>query len=318
MGGLRRGVRVARARRAARLTGTSAAGERVALRPPIASADERRGRHEETMERLAVDAPQPPAQEPLLPDDASGASVSRLPARDRPRATLFGIPIDLAEPAETLRAILAWERDGTPRRVSYVNPHVINRSRELPDLAHALRSADLVICESRAVQLAARVLELPVPHRMTGADWIWSLAALCESGGRSLYLLGAAPPVAHEAAARLERSYPRLRIVGAHHGYAELDSAQNRRVIEDINAVRPDIVLARMGTPKQELWASRYASELDVGVVWSVGGLFDHLAGRVPRSPRLDPRRLWRRSLLDTPVFLCRTLVEAPRRRARA
>ena len=32
--------------------------------------------------------------------------------------------------------------------------------------------------------------------RMTGADWIWSLAALCETTGQSIYLLGSEPGIA--------------------------------------------------------------------------------------------------------------------------
>jgi N-acetylglucosaminyldiphosphoundecaprenol N-acetyl-beta-D-mannosaminyltransferase len=157
---------------------------------------------------------------------------------------------------------------------------------------------------------------------MTGADWVWGLASLCEAEERSLYLLGADPPLARAAAARLQRWYPRLRIVGSYHGYAELGSPQNERVIEDINATRPDIVLLGMGTPKQELWAGRYADALDTSVLWTVGALFDYLAGRVPRAPRMladnglewifrlaiEPHRMWRRYLIGNPVFLSRVL----------
>ena len=36
------------------------------------------------------------------------------------------------------------------------------------------------------VRLATKAIGLSVPHRMTGADWIWGVAALCEAHGRSL------------------------------------------------------------------------------------------------------------------------------------
>ena len=63
----------------------------------------------------------------------------------------------------------------------YVNAHVVNQSRSTPSLAEALRRADLVYCDGYGVRLAARALNRPVPHRMTGADWIWVLAS-CASG----------------------------------------------------------------------------------------------------------------------------------------
>jgi len=250
----------------------------------------------------------------------------------RPASPIFEIPIDLAHPAELLRTISAWASAGVNRRVMYVNAHVVNQSRATPGLGEALRRADLVYCDGYGVRLAARVLGHPVPHRMTGADWIWGLARVCELGQHPLYLLGSEPPLAREAAARLRGLYPRLDVVGAHHGFFELDSSHNERVIEDINAHRPRIVLVGMGTPKQELWVDRYADRLDGAVVWTVGALFDYVSGRTPRAPRwladnglewifrlaIEPQRMWRRYLLGNPVFLKRVLAEARQQRTPA
>ncbi len=243
----------------------------------------------------------------------------------RPASAIFEIPIDLAHPADLLRTICGWASEGTNRRVMYVNAHVVNQARVTPGLGEALRGADLVYCDGYGVRLAARALKRPVPHRMTSTDWIWGLASLCELASHPLYLLGSEPPRAREAAAHLRRLYPRLDVVGAHHGFFELDSPHNERVIEDINAHRPRIVLVGMGTPKQELWADRYADRLDGAVVWTVGALFDYVSGRTPRAPRwladnglewifrlaIDPQRMGRRYLLGNPVFLKRVLTEA-------
>jgi N-acetylglucosaminyldiphosphoundecaprenol N-acetyl-beta-D-mannosaminyltransferase len=247
----------------------------------------------------------------------------------RPSSPIFDIPIDLAQPAELLRTISAWGADRRTRRVMYVNAHVVNQSRVTPGLDLALQRADLVYCDGYGVRLAARVLGLPVPHRMTGADWIWGLATLCERSNQPIYLLGSEPPIAREAAARLRRWYPKLDVVGAHHGFFGLDSPHNERVIEDINAHGPSIVLVGMGTPKQELWVDRYAERLNGAVVWTVGALFDYVSGHTPRAPRwladnglewifrltIEPQRMWRRYLLGNPIFLSRVASEARRDR---
>jgi N-acetylglucosaminyldiphosphoundecaprenol N-acetyl-beta-D-mannosaminyltransferase len=257
--------------------------------------------------------------------ELSGDDRPALAAAPRPSSSIFDIPIDLAQPGELLRTISAWASDQRTRRVMYVNAHVVNQSRATPGLGGALRRADLVYCDGYGVRLAARVLNLPVPHRMTGADWIWGLASLCERSGQPIYLLGSEPPIAREAAARLRRWYPQLDVVGAHHGFFDLDSPHNERVIEDINAHRPAIVLVGMGTPKQELWVDRYADRLDGAVVWTVGALFDYVSGHMPRAPRwladnglewifrlaIEPQRMWRRYLLGNPAFLSRVLSEA-------
>jgi N-acetylglucosaminyldiphosphoundecaprenol N-acetyl-beta-D-mannosaminyltransferase len=242
---------------------------------------------------------------------------------------IFDIPIDLGQPAELLHRITGWVgQGGPPRRVMYVNAHVLNQSQENPLLRRTLEEADLVYCDGYGVRLAAKALEVQTPHRMTGADCIWGLATLCERAGQSIYLLGSEPGVAAKAATRLHRLYPRLKVAGAHHGYFELDSPHAERVIEDINEHEPDIVLVGMGTPKQELWVERNASLLRADVLWTVGALFDYVSGRVPRAPAwladnglewifrlaIEPQRMWRRYLLGNPVFVSRVIGQARHR----
>jgi len=264
-----------------------------------------------------------PLSDPCAPAQAPDSASSRI----------FEIPVDLGRPAELLTRITSWAQtrsSGPPRRVMYVNAHVLNQSRENPILRDALEHSDLVYCDGYGVRLAAKALDVEIPHRMTGADWIWGLATLCEAAGQSIYLLGSEPGVAGEAAQRLRRLYPRLNVAGAHHGYFDLDSPHGERVIEDINARRPDIVLVGMGTPKQELWVQRNARRLDVDVLWTVGALFDYVSGRVPRAPgwladnglewifrlAIEPQRMWRRYLLGNPVFVSRVLSQARQRHA--
>jgi len=253
-------------------------------------------------------------------EELSTVAPSRLVSAERAAAPIFGIPVDLAPPADLLAMVTGWAAEHVTRRVMYVNAHVVNQSHTTPGLRDALARADLVYCDGYGVRLAARALHLAVPHRMTGADWIWGLAGLCQQHGQSIYLLGSEPPIAREAAARLQRWYPELRIAGAHHGYFEIDSPHNLRVIEDIVDRAPDIVLVGMGTPKQELWADRYAAELGGAVVWSVGALFDYVSGRTSRAPHvladhglewifrlaIEPHRMWRRYLIGNPAFLSR------------
>ncbi len=253
---------------------------------------------------------------------------------------IFDIPIDLGRPEDLLGRITGWaHRNGNgngngvprlPRRVMYANAHVLNQSAGNRALRGALESADLVYCDGYGVRLAAKALEAPIPHRMTGADWIWSLAAMCEIAGESIYLLGSEPGIAAGAAEHLGSTYPALRVAGHHHGYFDVGSPHDDRVIEHINACRPSIVLVGMGTPKQEHWVRTHAHRLDVDVLWTVGALFDVVSGKVPRAPgwladnglewifrlAIEPGRMWRRYLLGNPVFMHRVMSEARARQA--
>ncbi|MEA2423882.1 MAG: N-acetylglucosaminyldiphosphoundecaprenol N-acetyl-beta-D-mannosaminyltransferase [Thermoleophilaceae bacterium] len=241
-----------------------------------------------------------------------------------PQSRLFGLDIETSPPADLLRRILAFAERGEHRRVSYVNAHVLNQSFTDDALRDALQRSDLVYCDGYGVRLATKAIGLPVPHRMTGADWIWGVAALCEAEGRSLYLLGSDAGASQEAAACLKRWYPRLEVRGAHHGYFQIGTPHSERVVEHINEHKPDVLLVGMGTPLQELWVDHYFDRLDANVVWTVGALFDYVSGRVQRAPHwmadhglewifrlaIEPRRMWRRYLLGNPVFLWRVMSE--------
>jgi N-acetylglucosaminyldiphosphoundecaprenol N-acetyl-beta-D-mannosaminyltransferase len=135
--------------------------------------------------------------------------------------------------------------------------------------------------------------------------------------GYRIFLLGTEQVIVERAAERLRVRFPGLE-VAAHHGFFDLDGAENAAVLERIAAFAPHVVLVGMGMPRQERWIARNAPALEANVTMSVGALFDYLAERVARGPRwltdngfewvcrlwYEPRRLWRRYLLGNPRFL--------------
>ena len=82
-------------------------------------------------------------------------------------------------------------------------------------LAAFLHATNLVYCDGNGVRLGARILGKSIPARMTGADWIWELAAHSE-GKWKLFWLGGAPGVAQLAASRLQSKHPQLEIETDH------------------------------------------------------------------------------------------------------
>ena len=215
-------------------------------------------------------------------------------------------------------------RGGRRGRVLNANAHCLNLCYEDPKLRDFLNGAEVVFCDGAGVMLAARMLGRRIPQRITYADWIWQLADLAAAQGFSLYLLGARPGVAREAAMRLRERYPNLEIVGFRHGYFDhsAGSPENEAVVEEIKASAPDILLVGLGMPLQERWLMENIDRLDAGVALTGGAVFDYVSGRLRRGPRLlrengfewlarllvEPRRLWRRYLIGNPLFLLRVL----------
>lgn len=257
---------------------------------------------------------------------------SRSHRRDKP-GTVNILGVNVAEWTAD-RLIDAMIRSATRRSVGtgqplstvhYANVHVVNTAYHNRRLRDQLARASTVYCDGSGVRLGAALLGERLLPRLTAADWIEPFCERAASAGVSVFLLGSAEGVAASAARVLQRRHPHLRLVGAHHGF--LDDQSSAAVIANVNVASPDVLLVGMGTPLQELWLERYRSQIEAPVVWTVGALFDFVAGVQRRAPKwlsamhmewlwrvaTDPRRLGRRYLLGNPLFCTRILQQRVR-----
>lgn len=137
-----------------------------------------------------------------------------------------------------------------------------------------------------------------------------------------IFLLGARPGIAEDAADELQRIAARHKIVGTHHGY--IGEAEIPLVLEKIRNSGADLTLVAFGNPLQEKFVDHHFHALNCEMVICVGGLFDFLSGAVPRAPLwlrrlhlewafrllIEPLRMWRRYLLGNFVFMARVFTE--------
>jgi N-acetylglucosaminyldiphosphoundecaprenol N-acetyl-beta-D-mannosaminyltransferase len=240
------------------------------------------------------------------------------------RVVVLGVPIDPLTIPELHERLLQFVRGNGRATVLHANVHAINLAQRFPWFGDRLRQADLVFCDGHGVMLGARLLGQHLPERITYAEWMWRLAAFCETHGLSLYFLGARDGVAAAAAGRLQGRHPRLRIAGTHHGYFDMAAASpdSEQVIDGINGSRPDIVIVGFGMPLQEDWVGRYRTRIGAPVVLTGGAVFDYVSGRLRRPPRwmttrglewlgrllIEPGRLWTRYVVGNPLFIARVL----------
>ena len=82
---------------------------------------------------------------------------------------------------------------------------------------------------------------------------------------------------------------------------------------ETLQKVKPDILLACFGCPKQEKWVSEHYRDCASGVTLCAGATVDFLAGNIKRAPKVfsenglewfyrfvkEPKRLFHRYFVD-------------------
>lgn len=160
-----------------------------------------------------------------------------------------------------------------------------------------------------------RFYRTPLQEKISGSDFIWSIAHVAAKNKYRLFLFGGAATVAERAALKLQTDVYDLRIAGVNEGDLKKPATE---ILEAINRSRADILLVCLGSPVQERWLVENLPKTCCRVGIGLGGTFDFVAKIIPRAPRwmqknglewlyrlfIEPRRLRRQLALPKLAWL--------------
>lgn len=161
------------------------------------------------------------------------------------------------------------------------NSEFVQRAERDEKFRSALNGADLVLPDGIGVVYAAKILGRPLQGRVPGCDFAAALCVWMAENNKKLFLLGAKPGVAEQAAQKLESAHPGLAVCGTHDGYFQ----ESGPVAEAIRAAGADAVFVCLGAPKQEYWMIEYGPQTGAAFLIGLGGSLDVFAGTVKRAP---------------------------------
>ena len=251
-------------------------------------------------------------------------SAERLKTRDvssdRPqRVNVLGVGVHPSNMASTLALFDRWISERRREYVCVADVHVVMQARWTPQYRMVLNGAGMVTTDGMPLVWLCRLERGRHVERVYGPDL---LLAACEHGlsaGRRHFFLGGPPGLGEALAARLTERFPGLQVAGVHSPpFRATSAAEDRAMVEQINAAEPDFVWVGLGAPKQEWWMARYRPELKAPLLIGVGAAFDFHAGAKTQAPaplraigaewlfRLltEPARLWPRYRRVVPAFL--------------
>lgn len=221
--------------------------------------------------------------------------------------TILGVPIDSVTHAEAITRARAMARSDVPHHIMTPNPEMIVEAQKNRVFLALLQRSALNIPDGAGLLWAARHLGCVLPERVTGVDFLTSIAP--ESDLQPVFFLGAAEGVAAKAAERLQETSSGLVVAGTYAGTPSVGEEED--IIRRINASGARTLFVAYGAPAQDLWIDRVLPRLQsVRVAMGVGGAFDFLAGTKKRAPLFLQRSglewLWR--LFQEPRRLPRIL----------
>lgn len=240
------------------------------------------------------------------------------------RIKLFNIDIDQLTMQETVEKIGQWLLSDEMHNHYVVTPnvdHIVNLRSNIA-FKQAYSAASLVVADGWPVVLASKLLGRPLPEVVSGSDLVPAVFDYFQHEKRRplrVFLLGAMPGVAEQAANNIHQHWSQVEVVGVfspNFGFEKSEQA-SLHICQLVSQAKADIVVFGVGAPKQELWSKQYAKQLNTKVILCVGATIDFLAGEKARAPmwvrkigmewlhRLmtEPKRLAKRYFVDAFIF---------------
>ncbi|MCK4983245.1 MAG: WecB/TagA/CpsF family glycosyltransferase, partial [Victivallaceae bacterium] len=238
-----------------------------------------------------------------------------------PKVNLMDVEFDNVSMKEAVDVLTQDMAAGKRKKVYYVNADCFNTTVKDKSYLELLRKGDYILPDGVGVLLACKMLQVGLRENVNGTDMLPFICQMAVENNYSIYLFGAKPGIAAMMRQKLMEAYPALCIAGERNGYFS-DDLEEKEMIDEINLLKPDILLVALGVPFQEKWIEKHYDELPCRLMIGVGGLFDFYSGNIKRAPlwlremglewifrlAMEPRKKFKRYTIGNSSFLWQVL----------
>jgi len=238
------------------------------------------------------------------------------------KVNVLGVGISVLDQDRALEFLFDAVRNGKRGYVTVTGVHGVTEAQSDPSLMEIFNRALLVTPDGMPMVWMGRLQKHKSIRRVYGPDLMLNICEHSPQRGYSHFLYGGVAGVAEDLKRQLETRFPGLKIVGTFTPpFRRLNDVELENLRDVVRATQPDFFWVGLSTPKQEFFMAEYVSVLpDAKIFIGVGAAFDLLAGHVRQAPRWmqgvglewlfrliqEPKRLWRRYLVNNPLFVIR------------
>jgi N-acetylglucosaminyldiphosphoundecaprenol N-acetyl-beta-D-mannosaminyltransferase len=218
-----------------------------------------------------------------------------------------------------------WIDAGLPGYVCVTGVHGVMEAQHDPEFLRILNHATINLPDGMPMTWVGRLQGFRQMDRVFGPDFMAAICRLSLERGYRNFFYGGQHGVGDLLSETLSNRFPGLQVVGTFTPpFRPLTPHEEDEVAAQISQSRPHIVWVGLSTPKQERFMAQYASRFQVPLMVGVGAAFDYHTGQIRDCSswikraglqwlhRLiqDPKRLWRRYLINNPAFIWRIVLQ--------
>ncbi len=236
----------------------------------------------------------------------------------RARVNILGVGVSAVNMESALRETELLLDRGEQGYICVTGVHGIMEAQSDEGFRDILNDSFMTTPDGMPTVWLGRIHGFTQMSRVYGPDYMLGLCKRSVVKGYRHFLYGGKPGVAEELRDELTRKFPGLQIVGTYTPpFRPLSPEEEHDLRSQLEASRADVLWCGLSTPKQERFMAAYCHRMPVKLMVGVGAAFDLLSGNLSEAPdwmkqaglqwlyRLikEPRRLWRRYLLNNPKF---------------
>ena len=242
-----------------------------------------------------------------------------------PRANVLGVGVSAINLEEAVELLLAAAESGKKGYVCVTGVHGVSEAQNDPEFRNILNAAFLNTPDGMPMSWVGRLQGNRAMDRVYGPDLMRDLSKAGVPREARHFYYGGKEGVAEELKRKMEERFPGIQIVGTYTPpFRPLNEEEENALVERVAQLRPDFFWVGLSTPKQERFMSQYWRKLDAKIFFGVGAAFDMHAGQVLQAPYwmqrsglewlfrliVEPRRLWKRYMINNPLFLGRIALQ--------
>ena len=231
---------------------------------------------------------------------------------------IMGVNIAVTDMDKTLRQVEDNCERWRGKYICVANVHTTVTAHDDPTYLQVQNGAVMALPDGGPLSRYSRRKGFADAARVTGPDLMREL--LKESGTKHYrhYFYGSTQETLDILREKITEKYPGAVIAGMYSPpFRPLTADEDAKIVEKINAAKPDFVWVGLGAPKQERWMAAHENRVQA-LMLGVGAAFDYEAGNIRRAPawmqrcnlewlyRLmqDPKRLFKRYFVTNTKFL--------------
>ncbi len=122
--------------------------------------------------------------------------------------------------------------------------------------------------------------------RITGTDIFNIILSIANKKHLKIALVGSSISAHKKIKILLNKEFPNIDIVSAQSPpfLFEKDENENKKVVDELISVKPDILFAALGSPRQEFWIEQNKKIIGAKVNVGVGAVFNYISGEKTRA----------------------------------